>query len=258
MGDGGYYLAGAVTGFTVGLTGVGGGALMTPILLWLFRINPSTAVATDLWFAVLTKLAAAAIHYRAGFVDWLAVRRLWCGSLPVTLVVSILVSSGWHGSRVAWLTQAIGCLVIVTALGLLVAPLISRRLLAGGAPGLNPRREPGPAWTVLAGLVLGLCVSLTSVGAGALGSVMLLYLYPRRMTPHALVATDIVHAIPMALVAGIGYLVADLVDLHILLQLVIGSIPAAVAGSLLAKRFRPRWLQIVLAICLLGIGVKTI
>ena len=121
-----YTLAGALTGFVVGLTGVGGGALMTPILLIVFGVAPTTAIATDLWFAALTKIIAARIHNRAGQVDWQIVKRLWMGSLPVALVVVLLVSFGAKVARVGWLTQAIGIVVLITAVGLLFAP----RLLA--------------------------------------------------------------------------------------------------------------------------------
>ena len=115
-----------------------------------------------------------------------------------------------------------------------------------------------PALTVLSGGVLGLCVALTSVGAGALGSVMLLYLYPLRMTPHRLVATDIVHAIPLAVVAGLGYLSAGMVDWWMLASLLLGSIPTVLAGSLLAGKISGRWIQVVLAVVLLAAGIKVL
>ncbi len=115
-----------------------------------------------------------------------------------------------------------------------------------------------PALTVLSGAVLGLCVALTSVGAGALGSVMLLYLYPLRMTPHRLVATDIVHAIPLAVVAGLGYLFAGMVDWWMLASLLVGSIPAVLLGSLLAGKIPGRWIQIALAFVLMAAGFKVI
>jgi uncharacterized membrane protein YfcA len=115
-----------------------------------------------------------------------------------------------------------------------------------------------PGLTVLGGVVLGLCVALTSVGAGALGSVMLLYLYPLRMTPHRLVATDLVHAIPLAAVAGIGYLFAGMVDWFMLVSLLTGSIPAIIAGSLLARRISGRWIQLALAFVLVSAGLKTL
>jgi len=253
-----FALAGALTGFVVGLTGVGGGALMTPILLLVFGVAPTTAIATDLWFAAVTKLVGARIHHSAGNVDWQVVRRLWAGSLPMALLVVVLVSLGSAVARVDWMTQAVGAVVLVTALGLLCAP----RLLAIGRSRRlgNPSRFKAiqPELTVLGGAALGLCVALTSVGAGALGSVMLLYLYPLRMTPHRLIATDLVHAIPLAMVAGLGYLVAGMVDWRMLMSLLTGSIPAIVVGSLLAGRIASKWIRISLSLVLLGAGIKTL
>lgn len=256
--DGAYATAGALTGFVVGMTGVGGGALMTPILLLFFGVAPTTAIATDLWFAAVTKLVGARIHNGAGQVDWVVVRRLWMGSLPVALGVVLLVSLGNQVERVGWLTKAIGGVVILTATGMLLAPRLLQ--IARGRRLGNPAKFKviQPMMTVLAGAVLGVCVALTSVGAGALGSVMLLYLYPLRMTPHRLVATDLVHAIPLAMVAGLGYLFAGMVDWHMLASLLAGSIPAIVLGSLLARKVSGRWLQVLLALVLLVAGFKTL
>jgi hypothetical protein len=257
MFDVSYALAGALTGFVVGLTGVGGGALMTPILLLVFGIAPTTAIATDLWFAAITKVAAAHIHGKAGQVDWQVVRRLWYGSLPTAFLVVVLVSLGAKVHKVAWLTQAIGLVVLITAFGLFFAPKL---LDAARNRRLNdPERFKAmqPALTVTAGAVLGICVALTSVGAGALGSVMMLYLYPLRMTPHRLVATDIVHAIPLAVVAGLSYLFLGMVDWKMLLSLLAGSIPAVVIGSLLAGKIAARRIQVALAAVLLLAGLKT-
>lgn len=253
-----YAVAGALTGFVVGLTGVGGGALMTPILLLFFGVAPTTAIATDLWFAAITKVVGAAIHHDAGQVDWQVVRRLWAGSLPMALAVVLVVSLGGPLVKVDWLTQAIGAVVLLTAVGLLFAPKLFA--LARGRRLENPTRFKAaqPLLTVLGGATLGICVALTSVGAGALGSVMLLYLYPLRMTPHRLVATDLVHAIPLAVVAGLGYLFAGLVDWGMLLSLLAGSIPAIIVGSLLARKVSGRWIQISLAIVLLLAGWKTL
>lgn len=256
--DSSYVLAGGFTGFFVGLTGVGGGALMTPILLLFFGVAPTTAIATDLWFAAITKIAAARIHGRAGQVDWEVVKRLWRGSLPMALLVVALVSLGSKVQKVTWLTQAIGVVVLITASGLFFAPRLLN--LARNRRLSQPEKFKviQPALTVAAGVALGLCVALTSVGAGALGSVMMLYLYPLRMTPHRLVATDIVHAIPLAVVAGLSYLFAGMVDWRMLISLLVGSIPAVIAGSLLARKSTARWIQIALAIVLLVAGVKTL
>ncbi len=197
---------------------------MTPILLLFFGVAPSTAIATDLWFAAITKLVGARIHHGAGQVDWQVVKRLWTGSLPMALLVVTLVSFGHQVTKVDCLTQAIGVVVLITAAGLLLAPKLLQ--LARGRRLNNPAKfkHVQPSLTVLGGAVLGLCVALTSVGAGALGSVMLLYLYPLRMTPHRLVATDLVHAIPLAVVAGLGYLFAGMVDWRMLVRLT-GSVP---------------------------------
>lgn len=258
MVDTAYATAGALTGFFVGLTGVGGGALMTPILLLVFGVAPTTAIATDLWFAAITKLVGAAIHQNAGEVDWQVVKRLWSGSLPISLLVVLFVGLGSPLNRVSWLTQTIGLVVLITAVGLLVSPKLYKS--ARGRRLDNPAKFKSvqPVLTAVAGAILGLCVALTSVGAGALGSVMLLYLYPLRMSPHRLVATDLVHAIPLATVAGLGYLFAGLVDWEMLLSLLLGSIPAILAGSLLSRHVSGRWIQILLSVVLLLAGWKTL
>ncbi len=253
-----YAVAGALTGFVVGLTGVGGGALMTPILLLFFGVAPTTAIATDLWFAAITKLVGARIHNDAGQVDWQVARRLWIGSLPMAIGVVVLMSLASPLGKIGWLTQAIGVVVLVAAVGLLVAP---RLLIAARQRRLDNTvqfKSAQPMLTVLAGAALGLCVTLTSVGAGAMGSVILLFLYPLRMTPHRLVATDLAHAIPLAIVAGMGYLFAGMVDWLMLISLLAGSIPAIVIGSLLAQKTSGRIVQISLAVILMGVGVKTI
>lgn len=253
-----YAVAGALTGFFVGVTGVGGGALMTPMLLLFFGVAPTAAIATDLWFAAITKLVGAAIHHDAGQVDWQVVRRLWAGSLPMALAVVFIVSLGGSLVKVDWLTQAIGSVVVITAVGLLFAPKLFAQARGRRLEDPAQFKAAQPLLTVLGGATLGICVALTSVGAGALGSVMLLYLYPLRMTPHRLVATDLVHAIPLAVVAGLGYLFAGLVDWDMLLSLLAGSIPAIIVGSLLARKVSGRWIQVLLAVVLLVAGLKTL
>lgn len=256
--DASFSAAGALTGFVVGLTGVGGGALMTPILLLFFGVAPATAIATDLWFAAITKLVGARVHSARGNVDWMVVKRLWWGSLPVALLSVALVTFGARLDKVDWLTQAIGLLVLLTAVGLLLAPRL-REFATMRRVG-NPRQFKAmqPTLTIIAGAVLGLCVALTSIGAGALGSVLLLYLYPLRMTPHKLVATDIVHAIPLAMTAGVGYLVVGLVNGEMLLSLLLGSVPAVLVGSVLASKLSARAVQLALALVLVAVAVKVL
>jgi uncharacterized membrane protein YfcA len=253
-----YTLAGALTGLVVGLTGVGAGALMTPILLIFFGVSPTTAIATDLWFAAITKLVGAKIHHTNGNVDWQVAKHLWLGSLPVAMLIVVIVSLGTQIAKVDWLTKAIGIVVIITAIGMLVAPKLVAYARARRIGQPERFKTIQPLLTVISGGVLGLCVALTSVGAGALGSVMLLFLYPLRMTPHRLVATDIVHAIPLAVVAGLGYLFAGMVDWWMLASLLIGSIPTVLLGSLLAGKVSGRVIQIALAIVLLAAGIKVL
>jgi uncharacterized membrane protein YfcA len=231
---------------------------MTPILLLFFGVAPATAVATDLWFAAITKIVGARIHHRAGNVDWQIVFRLWTGSLPAAMLTVALVTLGLTVAKVAWLTKAIGVVVMITAVGLLLAPLLSavaRRRRLG-----DPDRFKAvqPRLTVIAGATLGILVALTSIGAGALGSVMLLYLYPLRMTPHRLVATDLVHAVPLAMVAGTGYLLAGLVDGEMLLSLLVGSLPAIAIGSFFSRRCPASLVRIALALVLGVSGIKAI
>ncbi len=256
--DWGYSLAGALTGFVVGLTGVGGGALMTPILLLVFGVSPITAIATDLWFAAITKLVGARVHHTNGQVDWQVAKRLWLGSLPLALFIVVIVSLGAQVAKVDWLTKAIGVVVLITAVGLLAAPRLMAFARNRRVSHAERFKAMQPGLTVISGAVLGLCVALTSVGAGALGSVMLLFLYPLRMTPHRLVATDIVHAIPLAVVAGLGYLFAGMVDGWMLISLLLGSVPAVLLGSLLAGKITGRWIQIGLALVLMVAGVKVL
>lgn len=251
-----YILAGALTGLIVGLTGVGGGALMTPILLFFFGVSPATAIATDLWFAAITKLVGAKVHYKNGNVDWQVVKRLWAGSLPMALLIVVIVSLGTNFAKLNWLTNAIGVMILITSVGMLLAPKLATLAKAQRHNQPETFKKFQPFLTVLSGGLLGLCVALTSVGAGALGSIILLYLYPLRMTPHRLVATDIVHAIPLAVLAGVGYLFVDMVDWLMLINLLVGSIPMVLLGSWFAGRLSGRWIQIGLALILLAVGLK--
>lgn len=251
-----YALAGALTGLIVGLTGVGGGALMTPILLLVFGVSPTTAIATDLWFAAITKIVGARIHHTSGNVDWQIVKRLWWGSLPMALAIVLLV--GTEVAEVGWLTKAIGIAVLLTAVGLLIAPRLAAIARHRRVSEPANFKKVQPALTVFSGAFLGLCVALTSVGAGALGSILMMFLYPLRMTPHRIVATDIVHAIPLAMVAGIGYLFAGMVDWSMLGSLLVGSLPTVLIGGLLAQRFSGRKIQICLALTLLAVSIKVL
>jgi len=260
-----YTLAGIVTGLVVGITGVGGGAVMTPILILLLGVAPATAVATDLWFAAITKLFGASIHGVGGNIDWQVVRRLWMGSIPVAIAVAVLVAINAKPEKVSWLTTAIGVVVLVTAIGMFLAPVLIKAAQANRTETPAKFRNFQAPATIASGGVVGGLVALTSVGAGALGSVAMTAIYPFRMTPHRLVATDLAHAIPLAVVAGTGYIVTGLiagigivVDPWMLASMLLGSIPTIIAGSFLARRVKPRAIQIALASVLLFVAISAI
>ncbi|MEO8678214.1 MAG: sulfite exporter TauE/SafE family protein [Vicinamibacterales bacterium] len=248
--------AGALTGLVVGMTGVGGGALMTPILLLAFGTSPVVAVGTDLWFAAFTKLAVAGLHVRQRLIDWPVVRRLWMGSLPSSALTLLwMANQRADDGSVALVRTAIALAVCLTATSLLadrpLRALGARFSLLTAAPSHAGWTSPA---TIAAGAVLGVLVTLTSVGAGALGAVMLVYLYPR-LTPQRLVATDIAHAIPLALCAGAGHLAIDRVDFALLRDLLAGSIPAALVGVAVASRMPHAVLRMALGAVLLVIGL---
>lgn len=199
------------------------------------------------------------MHQTNGNVDWHVAKRLWLGNLLVALLIVVIVSLGAQVAKLDWLTNAIGVVVLIIAIALLVAPKLVAYAKKGRSIGQPERfKAIQSALTVISGGILGLCVALTSVGVGALGSVMVLYLYPMRMTPHRLVATDIVCAIPLAVVAGLGYLFAGIVDWWMLVNLLVGSITTVLLGSLLAGKIICLGIQIVLALVLLAAGTNLI
>ena len=249
-------IAGFGTGLLVGLTGVGAGAMMTPLLLLVFGVAPVTAVGTDLLFAGLTKIVAGRVHDRAGLIDWQVVRRLWLGSLPASALTVAMIKLQWVALDLAALKQVIGVAVLITALGMMVQGRLNalgRSLRICNAESFKRYQPP---LTVLAGVVLGFLVTLTSVGAGAVGAVMMAYLYPLRLTPTRLVATDIVHAVPLALFAGMGHLLVGNVDFVLLGWLLLGSIPGVWIGAQLSSRLPQKLLHLGLAAVLAIIGLK--
>ena len=248
--DLGYALAGLAVGFMVGLTGVGGGALMTPLLVLAFGQAPAVAVGTDLWFAAITKIAGGSLHHGRGNVDWQVLRRLCLGSLPAAALTLVwLWLSGAAQVRAGFLLNALSMLLRkqVQSLG--------RALRIGSAERFKHWQ---PALTVAAGAILGVLVTLTSVGAGALGAVMLAYLYPLRMTPRRLVATDLVHAVPLTLVAGTGHLLIGHVDGGLLVELLVGSIPGVLLGAHFSDRVPERFVRSPIALVLVAVGIRLV
>jgi uncharacterized protein len=257
-------LAGALTGLIIGLTGVGGGAIMAPILLLVFDISIGTVVATDLWFAALTKMAVIRIYSTHDHIDWKVARWLWLGSIPTsTLVIIVLTSGSVTKLSGSLLQQGIGFLILLTSIGLLINQILKKKeinfttsdFLKNVSSKFSKIRSGA---TIIAGGIVGVIVTLTSVGAGVLGTLVLIYLYSSHMASHKIVATEVVHAIPLALVAGIGYLICGKVDGTLLLSLLIGSVPAAILGASLAQKTNSNWLRIGIAIVMFLAGLKLV
>ena len=247
-------MAGVLVGLLVGLTGVGGGSLMTPLLVLLFGFHPATAVGTDLLYASATKLVGTGVHDRRGTVDWRIVRRLASGSIPAALLTLLIMAEvgARSGTANRIISVALGVTLVLTAIAL----FFRKGLVARLAP-LVGTLEGGRLawWTVLLGVALGLMVTLTSVGAGALGMTVLLVLYPQ-LPVARLVGSDIAHAVPLTLVAGLGHLALGSVDFGLLVSLLIGSVPGIIVGSLVGTRVREGVLTPILAVTLLIVGIR--
>ena len=250
-------LAGFLVGAIVGLTGVGGGSLMSPILILLFGVAPATAVGTDLWFAAITKMVGGAVHHQQDNADWQIVRRLCLGSLPaVALTLFWLWRTGHKAETGGLIVHVLGGALVLSAL---LTPF--RRRIAARFATLEGERSTRyvrwqPALTVAAGALLGSLITLTSVGAGALGATLLLMLYPFRLTAKRLVGTDIVHAVPVALIGGIGHALIGNINLPLLGALLLGSIPGVIIGSRAAGVLPERVVTPALAVVLLIVGTR--
>jgi uncharacterized protein len=251
-----YSLSGLGVGFLVGVTGVGGGSLMTPLLILLFGIHPQTAVGTDLLYAAITKAVGTGVHGFSGGVDWKVVRRLSAGSIPASAVVLVALHLLGAPSPTTTLliTRTLGVALLLTVPCILFRAAIMHRL-ATFSDRLTERRTL--VLTVLVGAVLGLLVSLSSVGAGAIGVTALLVLYPRLSTAR-IVAADIAHAVPLTLIAGLGHWLLGAVNPAMLVSLLMGSIPGIILGSLFVGFIRENVQRAVLAAVLTIVGVRLI
>ncbi len=246
--DLGYSLTGAFVGFLVGLTGVGGGSLMAPILILLFGVNPAIAVGTDLWFAAITKAAGAGIHHKLGSPDWTIVKRLALGSLPAT-ILTLLWLHQFHDGRLEsdLLLVLLGVALLATSLLMLAKPWITARLTKFNREANARVQQRQLIATIGGAAVVGVLVTLTSVGAGALVAVLLALTYPLRLSAKSIVGTDIIHAVPLALIAAIGHSLLGNVDVWLLASLLLGSIPGIILGSLVAGKVNDNLVRLALA-----------
>jgi uncharacterized membrane protein YfcA len=240
--------AGALVGFAIGITGVGGGSLMTPLLL-LFGYPAPVAIGTDLLYAAITKAGGALSHHRAGNVDWSIVRLLALGSVPTAILVHAAISQTTFQDSPRFaelLTFSLGIMLIVTAI-----ILIFRNKL-GFLINVIQRRQAEITFSM--GILLGVCVTLSSVGAGAFAAAILMMIYAQARSVK-IIGSDIAHAVPLTFIAGLGYLLAGYVDLMLLLSLLAGSLPAIALGSRLSNRVPEKTLQTLLTVILLGLGL---
>jgi uncharacterized membrane protein YfcA len=248
-------LSGFAVGAIVGMTGVGGGSLMTPLLIGVFKLHPALAIGTDLWFAALTKTGGAIAHTRHGHVDWRITRLLLVGSLPAAVaMIALMHATGITKAWASALTLSLGIALLLTAV------VVAYRQ-AWTQVGLKlerwlPERHK-PTLTIASGAILGALVTLSSIGAGALGATLILLLYPR-IQAHRLVGTDIAHAVPLTLVAGIGHATLGHVDWGLLGALLIGSLPGIWLGAQLTRRMPERLVRGLLCVSLVTAGLKVI
>ena len=248
-----YVIAGFAVGLLVGLTGVGGGSLMTPILMLFFNVKAAVAVGTDLLYASITKTAGIFAHGKLGNIDWKMVSLLAYGSIPAAIVTLLYLKDMDIASEhaVASIKFWLGIALLLTSVSVIFRNQLAK--LSKTGHWINPAYVP--ALTVILGFILGFLVTLTSVGAGALGVTALLILYPK-VNITKIVGTDVAHAVPLTLVAGLGHASLGTVDYSLLGTLLIGSIPGIWIGSHLSSKVAEHWVRVLLALILVYVGQK--
>ena len=249
-----YVISGVLVGGLVGFTGVGGGSLMTPILILVFGVHPSTAVGTDLLYACITKTGGSVVHGYNKTIDWKVVGLLALGSVPMTaLSVVALYYLGVDSKAVQGIiTKTLGFALFFTAFSLFLRKPLMKWYDANIGE-LNPKLVT--RLTVATGALLGILVTLSSVGAGAIGVMALVMLYPK-MPAQRIVGSDIAHAVPLTLLAGIGHSVLGTINIHILVSLLCGSLPAIVIASVASARTSDTVVRVALGVVLLAVVAR--
>ena len=251
-----YVTSGFGVGLLVGMTGVGGGSLMTPLLILLFGVHPATAVGTDLLYAAATKAGGSAVHGWARSIHWPAVIRLGSGSIPASIVTLVVL---WQLHLDGATARSLVNVVLCFALLLTAASLIFRKAIMESFRWRLQQldTETSARATVLVGAALGVLVSISSVGAGAVGVTALLLLYPQ-LPMARIVGSDIAHAVPLTLIAGIGHWAMGAVDWPLMGVLLTGSLPGIVIGSYFATRVPETALRLLLAVTLIVVAGKLV
>src|ERR1700756_129256 len=251
-----YAVSGFCVSLLVGMTGVGGGSLMTPLLILLFGIHPATAVGTDLLYAAATKTGGSVAHGWARSIHWPAVIRLASGSIPASILTLVVL---WQLDLSGESSRSLVNLVLCFALILTAVSLLFRKAIIARYRWRLEQLDPGSTTraTVIVGAALGVLVSISSVGAGAVGVTALLLLYPR-LPMTRIVGSDIAHAVPLTLIAGIGHWAMGAIDWHLMGVLLLGSLPGIVVGSYFATRVPEMALRLLLAATLIVVASKLV
>ncbi|MER7932170.1 MULTISPECIES: sulfite exporter TauE/SafE family protein [unclassified Streptomyces] len=252
-------LAGALVGFAVGLTGMGGGALMTPIMVMVFGVNPTAAIGSDLAASVFMKPFGALVHQRAGTVRWDIVRLLLPTAVPAAFGGVFLLRALGDGDDLQQRVKyVVGTALLLAVAGMLARLWLDRRRAVGGAGSEDAEDAEvrvRPVATLLIGLVGGVIVGMTSVGSGSLIIVMLMLAHPRLQANH-LVGTDLVQAIPMVAAAALGHLLVGDADLGLAATLLIGAVPGVLLGSVVSSRVAGGAVRWALVVLLTGSGLS--
>jgi uncharacterized membrane protein YfcA len=250
-----YIVSGFGVGLLVGMTGVGGGSLMTPLLTLLFGVPPSVAVGTDLAFAAVTKSAGTLTHRLRGTVRWDIVKLLCIGALPAAVAATLALKSfGALDKEIGVVIRySIACSVLLT-----VVALIFKGKMLNWVNAHPEKQLQGKALaraTVVCGAALGVLVTVSSIGAGAIGATLLVMMYPR-MSAAEVAGTDIAYAVPLTAIAAFGHWWLGSIDWVLLGSLLIGSLPGITLGSWVARAVPERFLRVLLAMTLTGVAVK--
>ncbi|MBP1510865.1 sulfite exporter TauE/SafE family protein [Acinetobacter nosocomialis] len=258
-----FILAGMLVGFCVGITGVGGGSLMTPILIGLFRIEPHIAIGTDLLYAAISKFCGSMVHAKKLNIVWPIVLWLAVGSIPAsfgtTWVLEHYLSQSTHYKAV--LTMVLGFMLTLTGVSIIFRSRIEK-FFSKFRNKENTQTENEQlavqnkrTYIVIMGIILGVFVTLSSVGAGAFGIMALVIMFPN-LPMIRIIGSDVVHAVLLTLVAGLGHMSAGNVDFMLLMWLLVGSIPAIIIGTLISSRMPERLIRKILGITLFALGVN--
>ena len=264
-----FILAGVLVGFCVGITGVGGGSLMTPILISLFRIEPHIAIGTDLLYAAISKFCGSMVHAKKMNIVWPIVIWLAVGSIPASLGTHWVLENylSQSTSYKAVLTTVLGFMLTLTGVSIVFRGHIERFFnkfrknetldMTQDLEKVNFSAKDTRAYIVIMGIVLGVFVTLSSVGAGAFGIMALVLMFPN-LPMIRIIGSDVVHAVLLTLVAGLGHMSSGNVDLHLLGWLLVGSIPAIVVGTLISSRLPEKIIRKILGITLFALGINFI